>query len=192
MTDWPELRLDVARLRQRDNLADLKKRPQGDSTRPIRAEVTARGLEVTTARIPEGAPIVVDGVVDPAMDGVELRASVKSAWEGECRRCLRIVTEPIDLDLSVSFLPGLSEDDDVDAYPIEGDSIDVGEVVREELMLALPLSPLCSDGCEGADPERFSPTAIDGSTSADDDDENGESPIDPRWAALSELTFDED
>lgn len=192
MNDWPELRVDVARLRQRDNLADLKKRPQGDSKRTLAAEVKAHGLEITTARIPDGASVVVDGVVDTAMAGIEVRATVTSSWEGECRRCLELVTETLEIDLAVSFLPNLTDDDDAEAYPIDGDAIDVGEVVREELMLALPLSPLCTDGCVGADPDRF-PTAPEagGSTDADAGESNAP-PIDPRWAALSELSFDED
>lgn len=193
MSQWPELRIDVARLRQRDNLADLKKRPHGDSTRPIRAEVVAQGLSITTARIPDDSLVKVDGVVDTAMAGIEVRATVMSSWEGECRRCLEIVTEPLEIDITASFLPNLSDDDDAEAYPIDADVIDVGEVVREELMLALPLSPLCQDGCVGADPDRFPTSAeADASTASDDDDDDGEPPIDPRWAALSELRFDED
>ena len=192
MSNWPELRVDVGRLRQRDNLADLKKRTQADATRVVSAEVAATGLEITTARIPEGTPIRVEGVVDTAMSGIEVRGTVSSTWEGECRRCLEIVSEPIELDLSISFLPNLSDDDDSDAYPIEGEIIDIGEVVREELMLALPLSPLCTDGCVGADPERFPATASATSSETDDDDDAAVASIDPRWAALSELQFDED
>lgn len=192
MNDWRDLRIDVARLRQRDNLADLKKRPQGDSKRPINAVVEAQGLEVTTARIPEGSPVEVDAVIDTAMAGIEVRGRVISSWEGECRRCLKLVTEPLEIELAVSFLPDLSDDDDAEAYPIDGDVIDVGEVIRDELMLALPLSPLCTDGCVGADPERFPTTPEQVDLDADADDENTEPAIDPRWAALSELSFDED
>ena len=65
--------------------------------------------------------------------------------------------------------------------------IDIGEVVREELMLALPLTPLCRDDCKGVEPERFI---------TEDDEPEDEEPaapaIDPRWAALSDLKFDED
>lgn len=192
MSNWPELRIDVARLRQRDNLADLKKRPQGDSTRPLNAEVVANGLSITTARIPDDSPVVVDGVIDTAMAGIEVRATVTSSWEGECRRCLELVTEPLEIEITASFLPNLSDDDDAEAYPIEGDVIDVGEVVREELMLSLPLSPLCQDGCVGADPDRFPTSAEADSAASGDDDAEGDPPIDPRWAALSELRFDED
>ncbi len=192
MSEWPELRIDVARLRQRDNLADLKKRPHGDSTRPLKAEVTANGLSITTARIPDDSTVTVDGVVDTAMAGIEVRATISSSWEGECRRCLELVVEPLEIELTASFLPNLSDDDDAEAYPIEGDVIDVGEVVREELMLALPLSPLCQDGCTGADPDRFPTSADDDESESGDDEDDGEAPIDPRWAALSELRFDED
>ena len=59
-------------------------------------------------------------------------------------------------------------------------------------MLALPLSPLCTNGCVGADPERFPTSPEDAVSEAEDGDEDGDPPIDPRWAALSELTFDED
>jgi len=78
--------------------------------------------------------------------------------------------------------------DEVDAYEFDGETVDLGEVVREELMLALPLSPLCEAGCEGVESEYFS-SADDPSDETNDD---GEKPIDPRWAALSELSFDED
>ena len=54
-------------------------------------------------------------------------------------------------------------------------------------MLALPLSPLCAVDCKGVDPERFSPTQDPSQTDGDE-----EPAIDPRWAALSELTFDDD
>ena len=189
---WPELRIDVGRLRLGENLTQLKRRGASDSSRELSVDVEAKDLEITTSRIPEGSKVTVDGVIDTAMDGIEFRGTVSSRWEGECRRCLEMISEPLNIDLYVSFLPDLSEEDDAEAYPMSGDFIDLGEVVREELMLALPLSPLCKDGCDGADPERYS-TALE--TSRDDtdgDDDEGERPIDPRWAGLSALTFDEE
>ncbi len=185
MTDWSALQINIARINQRANVAELKRRTQNNASIPVDATVVANGLEITTSRIPEGSLVEVHGSVDTTLSGVELRATVTSSWEGECRRCLDLVSEPIELDLVVPFLPGADGDDDADVYPINGDVIDVGEVIREQLMLALPLSPLCRNDCDGADPERF-PT--DGIEDADDE----EVTIDPRWAGLSALTFDED
>jgi len=190
VTGWSSLRLNVARLRRQPTPAELKKRAQVDSAFPVDATVVAQNLGITTSRIPEGSDVRVVGSVEATLSGLEAKVRVSSTWEGECRRCLDIVTEPIELDLVVPFVPDHEVDDDAEVYPIVGDIVDVGEVVREELMLALPLSPLCSEDCLGADPDRFDPTA-EANDSVPGDDADGAS-IDPRWAALSALTFDDD
>lgn len=188
MTDpWSALRINVARLRQRDNLHELKRRSQNDTSQAFDVQVVANDLEITTARIPEGSVVSVQGAVETTLSGVEARARVSSSWEGECRRCLELVTGPIELDLVVPFIPDAEDSGDAEAYPFDGDWVDVGEVVREELMLALPLSPLCSDDCAGVEGE-LTPA---GDEPAVEDEDEGET-LDPRWAALSELTFDED
>ena len=188
MNAWPELLIPLGGLARRDSLAELKRRSTESSSIAFDETVMATDLSITTSRIPEGAEVHVRGTVEPGLSGVELRASVSSAWEGECRRCLELVTEGLEIDLMATFLPESSADGDADAYAFDGETIDVGEVVREELMLALPLTPLCRDDCEGADPERFSASA----TSTTDTPEPDEGTIDPRWAALSQLSFDED
>ncbi len=193
---WPELVVDVARLLRRDNIAELKRRP---TDRPegitVNETVIAAGLEVSTAEIPEQSEVQIHAELRPTMRGIDAAMQISSRWEGECRRCLDVVSEEISLNSTVSFLPDIDSHgqvsaDEADAYPIVADRIDLGVVLREELMLSLPLSPLCGDECTGADPERF-PT-LAGKTDSeggDDDDDDG---IDPRWAGLSALTFDED
>lgn len=189
---WPELRLDVARLRQRDDLRQLKRQGSVDSTRKVSVEVEAHGIEVSTSRVLDGSPIVVEGELEAALGSVEFEGTVSTSWEGECRRCLEAVQGAVELQLSVSFLPDLSDGADVEAYPILGDYVDLGEAIREELMLALPLSPLCEDGCDGADPERYPTTLSDVAEESSEGDDEGDRPVDPRWAALSALTFDEE
>jgi len=186
VTDWSALRVNVARLRQRQNLAELKRRSTNDTSIPIEASVIAKDLSITTSRVPDGSEIVVNGSADTTLSGIEVRASVSASWEGECRRCLDLVSQPISLEIVVPFVPEALAGEDADAYPIVGDVVDVGEVVREELMLELPLTPLCRDDCEGADPDRFPTTPVPESS------DDPEPSVDPRWAALSELSFDED
>lgn len=188
MTGWPELRVSIGTLGRRDDLAELKRRGTVDSSIGIDETVEAHGIEITTARVPDGSPVHVRGQIDAGLSGLELRATIWATWEGECRRCLTLVTAPLAIDVHTTFLPDGSGADDADTYTFDGDTVDVGEVVREELMLALPLTPLCDDGCEGADPERFN-TAIPEEPLSDDGNDLS---IDPRWAALSELSFDED
>jgi len=82
--------------------------------------------------------------------------------------------------------PGRSSPEAVDAdvFLLGRDLADLEPVVRDAVLLALPLSPLCADDCVGPDPE-WLPSA--GSPSG-----TGDGPVgDPRWAALDVLRFDE-
>ncbi|MGI9604943.1 MAG: YceD family protein [Acidimicrobiales bacterium] len=192
MTDWDSLRIHVARLRNRHDLKELRKRPQRADTTDVDVVVEAQGIEISTSRIPDGSQVRVVGRIDAGLNELDVRVDVHTRWEGECRRCLELVEEPLELSVHAVFVdPSRLEaesDSDADTYAIDGDWIDLGGVVREELLLALPLAPLCSEECVGPDPDRFAPTGVP------DEDEAAEAAgeIDPRWAALSELQFDED
>jgi uncharacterized protein len=67
-----------------------------------------------------------------------------------------------------------------ETWPLTSDEIDLEPVVREAVLLALPLAPLCDEGCLGPAPERFPATVEDGDVAE-------EPPRDPRWAALDQL-----
>ncbi len=194
MNEWPELTISVLGIRHRDGIVDLKRHTLDRSSIEIDTTVIAKGLGITTSRIPDGGAVHVRASITSDHTGIGVRGTVTSQLEGECRRCLELVGALIEAAMNVTFLDEASFEkhepgpDDADAYSFDGESIDLGEVVREELMLALPLAPLCSDGCIGADPERFLADDADGETG----DSDAEDAVDPRWAALSELSFDED
>ena len=188
MSEWSELRFNVARFRHRHG-APTPAAP-APTVLDFDHRVRATGLAISTARVPDGTPIEVSGRIGAGISEFDARLRIATEWEGECRRCLEPVRGEIDIDAAATFVdPELAADrsDEADVYPIDGDWVDVGDVVREEIMLALPLSPLCSGSCPGADPDRF-PTA---SGTAEDTESDG-ADIDPRWAALADLTFDED
>lgn len=188
MTRWRSLRVNVAPLlRQHDNRAQFAYTPSEDQQIVVKETVTASELTITTAGIADGTPITVDGNVRRTAGGVEFHGRLTSTWVAECRRCVETVTGDIDQVLRATFVADaeVSSDDEADAYPIEGDWIDVGDMVFEELMLSLPLTPLCSDECMGADPDRFPAIVIEAQGGERHDP-------DPRWAPLSEISFDED
>jgi uncharacterized protein len=83
----------------------------------------------------------------------------------ECGRCLEPFIMPLDQDLDLFFLPHqddpdaeddedeveLSESDLVVAY-YRGDRLDLGEVLREQLFLSLPMKRVCQEACQGLCP----------------------------------------
>lgn len=144
-----------------------------------------------------GDVVVVDGRVALDLEAeargpdVVVSGTVRAEWTGTCRRCLAEVVGDVDLavrevlahDPDGQFGDGSSGD----AYPLADDEADLEPVVRDAVLLALPLSPLCGEACDGPDPERFptrSPTGPDGEPVVEPD---GPAGGDPRWAALDVL-----
>jgi uncharacterized protein len=96
--------------------------------------------------------------------GVHVRGRLSASLELECGRCLEPFAFPLHQDLDLFFLPHskgaeIEEEDEVElkdrdmvvAY-YDGDRLDLGEVIREQLFLAAPLKPLCHEDCKGRCP----------------------------------------
>src|SRR5262245_8438797 len=92
---------------------------------------------------------------------VHVRGRMKAPLTLECARCLEPFPLVVDQSLDLFFLPHeadrpdeeedeveLSDRDMVVAY-YEGDRLDLGETVREQLFLTVPMRSLCRDDCKG-------------------------------------------
>ena len=100
-------------------------------------------------------------VMDVHKDGEAYRVTgrVATRLRLECGRCLEPFEIPIDAPFELRYVPEIapaadgeerevSEDDLTTAFYKE-DAIDLGELMHEQFMLALPMKPLCSDACKG-------------------------------------------
>lgn len=134
--------------------------------------------------------LTIDLVIEAVTEGVSAKGRVEGSWTGPCRRCLDPIVEPFEAEVHEIFERNPT---DGETWPIEDERIDLGPVVREAALLALPLAPLCNDDCIGPDPDRF-PAAVASDVEpsvADESAGSGEGPGDPRWAALDALRFDD-
>lgn len=141
-------------------------------------EVELDGLAITTASVPSGAEIAVDLTLESIGSALTATGTVGVTWTGPCRRCLTPISGRAEADVREVFEPHPTEGE---TYPLAGDQIDLEPMVRDAVLLALPLAPLCQPDCRGPAPDQF-PTGSE----VDDN-----VPVDPRWAALGELEFDE-
>ncbi len=102
-------------------------------------------------------------VMDVHKDGEAYRVTgrVETRLQLECGRCLESFAIPVDSPFELRYVPEVgggaagtdeerqvSEDDLTTAYYKE-DSIDLGELMHEQFVLALPMKPLCSEACKG-------------------------------------------
>ena len=161
------------------------------SRRPVQRTVALEGLGLTTAAVPEGAEIELDLVLEAIFDGVTVTGQVHVPWQGECRRCLDPVEGVMAVDVQEIFEthPATSPEDGGDTWPLVGDEVDLEPIIRDAVLLGLPLAPLCSEDCQGPAPEAF-PAYVEGTVPEDEDDDEPAEPTpvrDPRWAALDDL-----
>lgn len=81
-------------------------------------------------------------------------------------------------ELDAELLDG---DGDLDLYGYEGEEIDLAPMLREQLILAVPLAPLCAEECKGLCPH----CGVDRNQEVC----GCEPPIDPRWMVLKDVKF---
>lgn len=113
------------------------------------------------------APVQLTAKVTKDSEKVRLVGRLQTTLETDCGRCLDPFTIPVDASLDMLFLPETDRahaadgDDDDEAEVREADTgvsyykddtIDLGEMMRDEFYLALPMKPLCRADCKGLCP----------------------------------------
>lgn len=168
-----------------EHIAVLRKWP--GTRQPFHAEVSFDDLAITTAHLPADEPVVVDLTLESIAEGVVASGTITYAWEGECRRCLASVRGKESAPIREIFATHPVEGE---TWPLGPDSLDLEPVVRETVLLTLPLAPLCDQACAGPVPEQF-PAKVEGQ-GGEGDLGSADRPVkDPRWAALDQLEFDQ-
>jgi uncharacterized protein len=111
--------------------------------------------------------------------GIQVTGSVAAPWEGECRRCGGKVAGRVVADVHERYVPAdrIAEDDD--AYPLDGDELDLEPLARDAVLLELPLAPLCSEECLGLCPTCGANRNVTVCYCPPE--------TDPRWSALDSL-----
>ena len=142
---------------------------------------TELGLDVIG--VPEGSDVQLDLQLVSVVEGVLVTGSVTAVARGACVRCLDPVEQPLEIEVQQLYAyPGSASADDDETPQLEDDLIDLEPALRDAVVLALPLQPLCRDDCPGL-------CALCGARLADDPEHHHDQ-LDPRWAALLELPDD--
>ena len=103
------------------------------------------GMGAVGVSVPDGAPVVCDLTLSSYPDGIMVTGTVGAPWEGECRRCGGPVSGTVEAEVRERYVPRPDRLDE-DAYPLDGDELDLEPLARDAVMLDLPLAPLCSTG----------------------------------------------
>jgi uncharacterized protein len=111
------------------------------------------------------APATLAFTVDKDNDRFRLAGTLTTTLELRCSRCLEAFTLPVNAAFDLRYLPegmaapdadtedGELADEDTAATYYRGDEIDLGDLMREQFYLALPMKPLCRPDCKGLCPQ---------------------------------------
>lgn len=137
------LQLDVARIREQQLRIDRTDEPSAFS-----AEDAYRIV----------APVHLAADVHKDKEKLRARGRIVTTLDVECSRCLERLQVPVDSTFNMLYLPEAEApasdeqelaDEDVDTAYYRQGVIDLAELIREQLYLALPMKALCREDCRG-------------------------------------------
>ncbi len=160
----------------RVNLSALAHAPVGRSedvalaTGPlVLDELKIASLRGTLHFVRVGGEILVKGLLETEV-------------EAECTRCLERFWLPLQLEIDESLsLPGAEITAEKPVRLAENGWADIAPLIRENILLNLPINPLCSPDCKGLCP------TCGGNLNRGECTCEAAPPVDPRWEVLGKL-----
>ena len=160
--------------------------------RPFDVTLEPGVIEFFDPKLRQKSALTASGVaemVSEVLDEVRIRGHVKVEMEAECDRCLEPASFSIDKDFELYYKPvaeGYGDEKEVDSEEAEmgfyeDDGVDLNDVLREFVLLTLPMQRVCSEDCKGICPEcggNRNQNKCACQTAA----------VDNRWAALKNLS----
>lgn len=174
---------------------ELVRRP-GTMREVSRAVTTQEPMGTDVIAIPTDRPVQVELRLESVVEGILVTGSAQASAEGECVHCLDPVVETLDVPFQELFVyperaahhqkvagrAGGDKEapaDEDEQRMLDGDLMDLEEVIRDAVVTALPFQPACQDDCPGLCSECGVQLAKD--------PEHHHDVIDPRWSALAAM-----
>src|SRR5687767_6978064 len=147
-------------------------------------------LNPVDERVQLTEPAAVTGKVRLSGNQVFVNGHVETRAQVECDRCLKPVELPVSADFELEYITGSQYESgggvielteaEMSVAVFDGEGIDVDEIVKEQVLLAVPTRMLCREECKGICPQCGMDRNTGECTCVTTD-------IDPRWAALKDL-----
>jgi uncharacterized protein len=160
----------------RQNVSDLLHKPA--ARRVVTVDVPAEELGgIGQTRLAADEPIHIEISLEHVADSIVVNGTATAVYEGECARCLEPVRHTVATPVRELFEP---EPIEGQTYALEGEDVDLGGPLRDNLLLELPPTVLCREECAGLCPA-CGANRNDGECGCD------LTVTDPRWDALRDL-----
>lgn len=136
-------------------------------------DIPLEGLELAYDADPFQLELVGEGVgfeglihaelsVSKQQDLVFVTGRTTARMVLECGRCLKKFSLPMDLGIHVEYIPSVTgggngqehelKSEDLDVIFFTGETIDLDALIRDQVILAVPMRPICLPTCRGLCP----------------------------------------
>ena len=136
-------------------------------------DIDESGLHIVTHESPTwlvNVPEIIDGEesthltsrfdidlwLNKVLKEVTVSGSVGFSIESPCSRCLKTVKLDLRPEVNLVLTPrdtAEGEDDDLNHATYVGEEVDIGDFLREQVAMSLPLKVVCSESCKGLCPD---------------------------------------
>ena len=140
-------------------------------------DLSADGEQLTVS------PVRVTGEVRNTGGLVELRYTAELSYPKQCDRCLAIAGKSVKQDFVHTLALSAENEDNDDIIIVAGYTLDLFSLVRDDILLEMPIKHLCSEDCRGLCPV-CGQNLNEGSCGCKRE------AVDPRMAVLDQLLTD--
>jgi uncharacterized protein len=154
------------------------------SSRRLSASGSIPGLAGGMGRVDDAGPVYVDATMTSREDGIDVKGRAWGRFDLSCSRCLLEYAEEFGVNFKETYYYEAELADERDGYEISGQTVDLEPMLRDAIVLSIPIRPVHSEDCRGLC--TMCGTDLNVATC-----EHVEEPTDIRWAPLAKLFADE-
>lgn len=116
--------------------------------KPIDGEYVFKSVGPAETPIAFASPVRISGKIENVGSGLLVTGDLSTSLKVSCSRCLETAEIKIDQSFGDMLYPVGSQPDEED-FVYEGRQVDLGPMIEEITMLAVPIKPLCRADCKG-------------------------------------------
>jgi uncharacterized protein len=150
-------------------------------------------IDFSGAGVRQSGPLHVEGEAELLANTegeIRIKGHLSAKLESECDRCLAIASFPLDCGFDLFYRPSESLSAEEEVAIDEGEAemgfyagagIELEEILREQVLLLLPMQRVCSADCKGICP-------VCGRNRNESSCDCHVEPADDRWSALRKIS----
>src|ERR1700690_1865230 len=123
-------------------------------------EIAPGAIDFLEEELRQAGPLKAQGnaeLVLGSLDEIQVTGHLSVTMETPCDRCLETARFPVDSDFVLYYRPvseGHGDEKEIDTGEVEmgfyeGESLELNDVLREQILLALPMQRVCREDCQG-------------------------------------------